>query len=327
VKRIIPKNEIIPNYLWHIYAISNIWAEKKLEYSIKYKSMMSDEDKNLLNENRTYLAWGNGRGGVFSGFLFFIPLSFDEMTYEKYLSYLHLLIESVSIGKWDKFKDKYDFEYDMTNTEFSEPQIEFLRRYLITIEKYFYDYRDTLWKEHNTFLNETAVYLIEYFRKLNAVEKWEMYLNKKYPYDEFKIILTVANKNLPSANNLSRNRYNFYYQPNSKEELCKFILHEIGTNLLTEELYINYEDKELQGKFITDNNLIWQSFEVLAEYCKSKIFKVESDILDGNMFGGGNYYFKDFFDYYETVNWNNSNIRYSSVMKDAIIYVTSLRDK
>ena len=326
MKKIIPKIEFLPNYLWHIFAISNLWDCENLEYSTKYKKMISDEDLNFLYDNRDLLAWGNGRGGVFSGLLFFIPLSFNYMKFEEYIEYINLLIESAASKDWNEFKEKYDFKYDMTDVVFSKTQIDYLKRYLIIIEKYYSDYLDKLWNTHNTLLSQTANYIIEYFNELNAIEKWESFLKKYFPSNEFNIILTVANKNLPSANNLSRTRYNFYYHPNNEKKLCKFILHEIGANLLGNDLHKNYKDNELKFNFINENNLIWQAFEALAEYIKSEIFNVEAEVWDGTIFGGGTYYFKDFFKFYNDYNWNKSNNNFSAIMKEAIYYVNKQRN-
>lgn len=321
MKKIVPEIEIFPNYIWHIFAIANLWDSKNLEYYIKYKEMIYDEDSIFLFNNRNLLAWGNGRGGEFSGLLFFIPLSYSYITYNEYIKYLNLLIKSIASKDWKEFKDNYNFKYDMTDVDFTKANIDFLKQYLSIIEKYYFGYLNELWKYHKNLLNQTSNYLLDYFKKLNAIEKWESCLNKKFPADEFLIILTVANKNLPTANNLSRNRYNFYHQPNSKEKLSNLILHEIGTNLLFEDLHNNYKDEELQTEFIKKNNLIWQSFESIAEFIKSKIFKIDVEIWDGEMFGGGNYYFKYFYDYYKSFSWKNIDVNYQELMKKAVLHV------
>lgn len=323
MKKINPKIEQLPNYLWHVFAIANLWNKENLEYTQKYQNMISIEDREFLHTNREFLAWGNGRGGGLTGLLFFIPLGFDFMNFEAYLSYLDLLIDSTKTRNWEMFKQKYEFNYDMSEIVFPKEQIEYLDRYLGIIMNYYSNYSIKLWPEHEAGLRISAEFIDGYFKDLRAIEKWEKFLNKQYPPDELNIVLTVANKNLPSANNLSRTRYNFYFQPDSKEGLCKFILHEIGTNLLEKDLHLNYKDKELQTALITANNLVWQSFEALAEYSKTLIFKVETDLFRGEMFGGGRYRFPDFFRFYTGYDLDKSDLDYAAVMKEAVLFVVN----
>jgi hypothetical protein len=327
MKRIVPKIEILPNYLWHIFAISNLWDRNDLEYSKRYQSMISTDDLLFLYKNRNLLAWGNGRGGEFSGLLFFIPLSFSYITFGEYENYLELLIRSIDSKDWDKFRKKYELTYDMTDVNFTKAQRDFLKQYLSIIKKYYSDYHDILWRTHKTLLKQTSNYLENYFDTLNAIERWESFLHKRFPADEFNIILTVPNKDLPSANDLSRSRYNFYYQPDSSDKLPGFILHEIGSNLLSEDLHSNYENKELQIQFIVENNLIWQAFESLAEYFKSEIFKIEPEMWSGEMFGGGTYFFSDFYDFYKSYCWDKSDMHFSYIMKEAIMYIHSEKNR
>jgi len=321
MKKIVPKIELLPNYLWHIYAIANLWSKDKLDYSIIHKSMMSVENRDFLHENRELLVWGNGRGGRFTGLLFFIPLKLEFMDFAEYLSFLDSLFNSIKSRNWVMFKEKYDFHYDMSKIVFSKEEIDFLESYNGIMKRNHSEYLNKLWPVHKVRLKETADFITGYFEEKRAIEKWEEFLNKQFPADELNIVLTVANKSLPSANNLSRTRYNFYYKPDSKEDLCKFILHEIGTNLLSEDLHINYKDEELQTKVINENNLVWMAFEALAEYSKSIIFETEKAVWSGEMFGGGMFRFSEFYEFYNTYNWDKSNLNYATVMKEAVLFV------
>jgi hypothetical protein len=321
MKNIIPKIEFLPNYLWHIFAICDLWNKPTLTYKLENQNYISQDDRLYLNKNRERIAWGNGRCGDMMGLLFAIPLGLREISFEDYLEYLELLIKASIENDWVYFVEKYDIVYDMSNVQLPESYIKFLKRYKTIISNNYKCYLNKKWQTHQVKLHTTAEYIDHYFGKLNVINSWEDFLGLTLPLENFEIILTIANENLPSANDLSRHRYNFYYEPNNLEHLVTFILHEIGTNLLSEFLHKNYNDPDLQTEFIQQNNLCWQAFESLAEFTKAQLFNMKAEIWNEEIYGGGKYRFPVFYDFYSKIDFKNNKLPYDKLMKNAILHV------
>jgi len=186
----------------------------------------------------------------------------------------------------------------------------------------FEHYSKSIWPIEQNKLEKVAKKINTFFMKKRYIEKWEQYLNIEFPGDQFSIVLTSANKNAPSANNLNRTRYNFYYQPESFEDLTIFISHEIGTNLLMESLMRLHKDKNLKNNFKTDQDfytLVYNAFESLAEYYNAKILGIVPSIWEGELFGGGELKFKIFFEFYEVALSRNQRISPYDLMKESIL--------
>lgn len=88
-KKVTASVEITPNYIWHVFALSNLWDRPDSPYSDQYGQTIPEADKQFLYEHRDLIAWGGGigRGGMLAGGLFMVPLQ-NEITPEDYFAYL-----------------------------------------------------------------------------------------------------------------------------------------------------------------------------------------------------------------------------------------------
>ncbi len=286
-KRIICRVELIPNYIWSILATADLWDTKTLTNIPNYDT----RDMDILFKYRDLIKWGNGRVGALTNLLFFHPLAKGEMSADEYLNFLAeikegLLYEEAKVLNLLRFKS-------LTKQGFDE-----IRPIIIKIIEVFkrnlHIYIDEVWEFHKEILNNKKLEMDTLLNQEDMIGKWEIFLGVKFPGDVFDIILSYDNSKMPSANNLSRTRYNFYYNDN----LVNFLQHEIGTNLLGESMSSLYDDKDMLDSAILDNNLIWLAFESLAEYIKGILF-YQRDVWEGEMFGGGKYNFVWFFQHYE----------------------------
>jgi hypothetical protein len=287
-KKIDIKVEVIPNYLWSLFASANLWEKQSARNCPSYHK----QDIEFLYQYRQFIRWGNGRCGIFTHLAFFYPLSEKELTPLEYFE----LLEKMKVDIIEE--NPFIFERLYFQTENPHDELQVVKTIFLEFMEIFNRnvsiYEKEQWHYYQKVLNEIKIYSENELNEYDIITKWEKFLEIDFPADSFQIILTHANENLPSGNNLSKFRYNFHMNDN----LQHFLEHEIGTNLLHDSLNALRKDALLNKDFIKDNNVLWLAFESLAEYFRGIIFK-RRDEWDGEMFGGGKYHFDWFFDYYE----------------------------
>src|SRR3989339_931608 len=326
-KSIRASTELLVNYYFHLFMAADIWEiGDKNQYQKEFRESLSITDRNFIYDNRNLIAWGNGRENIFSQLLFFTPakLSFSSKT--ELADYFSLLSESFRNDDLLGFKAKFHNEISENNESGlltkKNSLLPILNKLIDIYINNFEHYSKSIWPIEQNKLEKVAKKINTFFMKKRYIEKWEQYLNIEFPGDQFSIVLTSANKNAPSANNLNRTRYNFYYQPESFEDLTIFISHEIGTNLLMESLMRLHKDKNLKNNFKTDQDfytLVYNAFESLAEYYNAKILGIVPSIWEGELFGGGELKFKIFFEFYEVALSRNQRISPYDLMKESIL--------
>jgi hypothetical protein len=308
MKKIVCKIEIVPNYLWSLFAAANLWDKESPQESPAY----SQKDIEFLYANRQLISWGNGRGGIFTHLAFFYPLSEKELSPVEYFELLDKLKQGL-IEEIPFYIERLFFRTENQHNELQQNK-PILLEFIDIFKRNFSIYEKEQWNQYQIELNEIKQVAEVELNEQDIIGKWENFLNIDFPADSFEVILSHANKKLPSGNNLSKYRYNFYMHDN----LQNFLEHEIGTNLLSDSKNSLYDDSELKKDFIRKNNVIWLAFESLAEYFKGIIFGIR-DEWQGEMFGGGNYHFDWFFDFYEKTIHLPLEKNPKSIMKEAAL--------
>jgi len=97
LKRVECTVEIMPDYIWHLFAISNLWDNDNSPYGEKYGYSVPAEDISFLHQNRDYIIWGHGRAAEFTRLLFFIPFS-HEISPDEYFAYLDNIQKAAGDG-------------------------------------------------------------------------------------------------------------------------------------------------------------------------------------------------------------------------------------
>lgn len=328
-KEIIGTIEIVPNYLIHLFIIGEVWKDNKKnnpEYHSKYSKYVIKEDIDYIRSNRNFIAWGTGQTGPLTSILFFLParITNDKTEMEKYF---HLV--------QDCFIEKENFKhFNETYPESAVPdgfiddfwkvkdnfKNEFFKLSDIVLRNYD-AYEKNVWPIERKKLEDTARLLTEKFKGTRSIEKWENHLKQKFPGDKFEIVLTTANLNAPSANNLGPTRYNFYYNPGHLDGLIDLIHHEIGTNLLEKSMNKLKSDINLAKKIKAsgeNTSVIWRAFESLAEFYKAKLFNTKRNVWKGVLFGGEKYYFNVFFEIYDKEYRKNPELSSLEMMRKGV---------
>ncbi len=301
LKRVECTVEIMPNYIWHLFAISNLWDIDNSPYGERYGYSVPAEDISFLHQNREYIIWGHGRASEFTRLLFFIPFSHD-ISPDDYFAYLDNIDKAAGDGDWLSFLEKYCPRCIDANIsfEFSDEQITIFRGIADIIKSNYSFYRDKIWGDVEKYLEKEKDRIDSAFHDQDIIHSWEMALEMKYPGEGFYPVLTYANgmDNLPSANNLSDSRNNFGVPENSTQYNIDLIIHEIGVFALMPVILLLFADDSLQTKFIQENGITYQAIESFIEYKKEGITGSRK-IWEGELFGGGTFNFPWFFRFYE----------------------------
>ncbi len=319
-KEISSSVEALPNYLWHVFAISNLWDGKNSLYSEKYGHTIPKEDISIMHNNRSLIAWGNGASGKFTKLLFFIPLH-KKNNFSDYCKYLDEMIAASEKSEWETFARKYcDDEADIeivTAYAFHSTEIKALDSIAKVLKNNYKQFEKTAWKDIKPILDRQAQLIDSFFRGKNIIEKWEKNLDMEYPGNFFVPVLTYANAidNLPSANNLSSTRNNFGITPKYTDYTIKLIQHEIGIFILMPTILSLFNDTDLQTDYINSNSLIYQAVESFIEKKKANI-SGKSEKWEGELFGGGQFDFQWFFEYYEQ---HEKKYKAEMLLKNAIL--------
>ncbi|MFA8433699.1 MAG: hypothetical protein ACEPOZ_04200 [Marinifilaceae bacterium] len=319
VKKVECSVEIMPNYLWHIFALSNLWNHDSSRYSDRYKNTIPKKDKDFMYEHRDLIAWGNGATGKYTVLLFFNPFS-DEISYKEYCHYLDDLLKYGPQSKWKEFADKYSKEENnkqtISNCSFTKQDFEILTEITAIIKRNYPTFKKEIWKNTKQILEQEKLAIDAAFAGNDIIGLWENALQMKYSGDSFTPVLTYANAldYLPSANNLTDSRNNFGLSGKNTEYTIDLIVHEIGIFVLMPTILSIFKDPALQTEFNKKNSVVYQSFESLIEKKKGDIAG-KRKTWEGKIFAGGKYDFPWFFNYYEK---NGKGMEIEQLLRNAI---------
>lgn len=313
-KLIVPTVEIVPNYLFHLFVVGEVWADRRMDYShyrLSYSKWVRPEDIRFLNEHRQMIAWGNGQSGPLTALMFFLPTRTGKIDSKKDLERFLCLARR-------SFENKAGIQvFNAAYPELALPeryiesfwqskgdyQAEFFRCAEILLANYD-AYEKHVWPIERRKLRQTANLLRKNFEGSASIEKWEALVQRSFPGRRFEIVLTSANRQAPSANDLAPTRYNFYGTTENLRDLKDLILHEIGANLLAEDRKTISADplvrKRIEEAGLEPDRIIWRAYESLAEFYKARLFSIGRAEWQGVAFDGEPFHFPAFFETYES---------------------------
>ncbi|HLP05990.1 MAG TPA: hypothetical protein VK152_11235 [Paludibacter sp.] len=294
--------EIMPNYLWHLFAVANLWNIEKSDYADKYRSTVAKNDLDYLYQQRSLITWGNSTSGMFASFLFFTPFV-NEMPENGYFAYLDALEKAAKTSEWLPFMEKYCPQYinQIGSIKTSSEDIEVFCRIKGIIVKNFSQYKTRVWPEEKSRLYKLKAKIDVAFQNDAMISRWESALNTKYPEQDFYAVLTYPNgidTGLPSANDFSSSRDNFGVAENNIDQCIDLIIHEIGIFCMMPLLHELQSDQAYQTAFYKEKNVVYQAVESYIEYKKGGLDKNRVE-WKGAMFNGNRFDFPFFFKYYE----------------------------
>ncbi len=257
-KRITGSVEIMPNYLWHMFAASNLWDKPENPYGDKYGHTIPETDRQFLYDNREHIAWANSQGGMLAGGMFFVPLQ-SETTIERYIAFLEEATATVP----DSFVS--------------------LCKELIRIMRDNYPrFEREVWPLLEPDLEKAKAMIEARFSGTDPIAMWETNLGLPYPGEKKELVLTYANHvGLPSANDLGPERNNFGIIPDERavEWVYQTVLHEIGIYIIMPTIKKLMADTALQTDFLLSGNIVYVAFETFAEKRKDEIFGGERRVF------------------------------------------------
>ncbi len=338
-KRIVATTEIVPNYLLHLFVVGEVWKDHNMdnpEYRSVYSRFVRQEDIAYIRDHRKFLEWGNGNSGVLTPLLFFLPTRTgsidDKAKLEQYLTLAKATFKDKSA--FSRFNSAYpkmavpDAVIEMFWKSKDSYQDVFFQMADILLRN-FDSYAQNVWPLERAKLDRTASLLDQKFKGSHSIEKWEEFVQTKFPAEHFEIVLTTANKGLPSANDLAPNRYNFYFSPEDMDSLVDLIHHEIGTNLLRESRSMLEQDSGLcrvKVRNVRCDAVLWRAFESLAEFYKEKVLSSSRKAWTGTAYDGKAYDFPIFFKVYDAEYDKNPHLPPGEMMRRGIERFLSLQE-
>ncbi len=292
--------ELVPNYVWHVFALSNIGDREVSEYKEMYGHTMRAADAELIHRHRELIAWGNGRSGRLTGVLFFVPLS-NAMAPPEFLEYLDDLHDAAATSSWETFLDRYDGSgNERDQLALSSGDVAVLAEVCRIFKANLPRYEKEVWPETRSILQREKSRIDKAFAERDVIGRWEAELGMELPGPGFVPVLTLANAidHLPSANNLSLSRNNIGVSGQGTEHVIDLIVHEIGIFTLMPVIIELFEDPQLQSPIVQQHNVVYQAVESFIEWTKGRI-EGTPRVWEGEIFGGGHFDFRWFFEYFE----------------------------
>lgn len=288
-KRIQAIIEFDINYLWHLWNMGNLWDQKPNTYHQLFEHTVSSHDRKILYANRELIAWGNGRIGILTWLLFFYPLQ-TEKSKEELLQYFMEINNQLQSCTREDVENDEDLAYYENRTAI----INILAVLINNVDRF----DKEVWLQIIPQMTGIRDKLNNYLQENDLIQKWENHLQTEFPTETLNLLLTIANQYMPSANNISSSRYNYYCETDNFEKFIGFINHELAANIMHSMVSDLSTDPELNIPEITEPNLLWVAAESMFEYQNYLLFN-QADIWQGNMFGGGKIRMKEFIDYYK----------------------------
>ncbi len=293
--------EIMPNYMWHLFALSDLWNNGNSQYYKMFGSTVYQADINYLHNNRSLIAWGNGSTAALTEILFFRPFK-NKISSSEYFDYLDCFSKALKNSQWKDFFTRYcpECNQQMTVPKKSDEEIKLFDNIVDIIKRNYSQYKKEVWPEVSQKLNQYGEKIDSYFKNKDIINLWEKELKIPYSREGFYPVLTLANAidHLPSANNLSVSRNNFGVDIENIDWTIDLIVHEIGVFILFPILDNIQHDTELKTLFNNENNVIYQAFESYIEKKKEDITG-KKVVWKGKMHNGATFNFPFFFEYYK----------------------------
>jgi hypothetical protein len=252
-KKVTATVEIMPNYLWHIFASSNLWDKSENPYGEEWGYTIPAIDRQFMYDNRELVAWGNGRGGMFYQAMFFTPLR-NEISIGEYIAYL----EEAGVG-------------------IPEPLASTATEMTRIIRDNYPAFEWEVWPAIEPKLLRAKEMIEARFAGTDPIALWERNLGMEFSGDRKELVLSYANginNFLPSANNITAERNNFGILPEdwSVDYVCGTVLHEIGIFTFMPVNSTLQSDISLQTDFLKSRNTVYVACETFAEKRKDDIF-------------------------------------------------------
>lgn len=265
------------NYVTHLYTLGNIGYNDS-EYAKNYAYYLSEDDKQILQQHKDLLIFGQGKVGSLTPFFFFIPAYADLKTQEEYKTYFENI--STAIDK-KSFKPIEDYIPDqikeiLDNNTFNE--LILVRKELNEISevyiKNFKLYKEEIYPKISKELEAKKNHLNNRLDNNNIIDNWQRETNYNWDKGDYIYLLFRAGKNGPSFNNLSDNINSCYYKID-ENYIVDMFSHEFGIflmydsiNPLMEKYKIKYP--EYKNKY-TVGRVYWMAYEMLSIFFNIKI--------------------------------------------------------
>ena len=310
-KPVVASIEILPNYLLHLFVVGGVWESADKSYARRQAGTVQQADRDFLKAHRESIAWGNLADGGFKVRLFFFPAYKGFSTKKELQDYFEALVSASKKGDFKEFERTYGrinepFRMELDQAKNRPDDLLLLHRFAQIIVMNFPTYRDHVWPSQKRSLDRIAAKVDLYFQERDHVGEWEQVLRMPLPVSQWQVILTaIGGNDVPSANNLSRDRYQFYCQPDDFKGLVGMIDHEIGTDILSPTFWELFKDDDLTTRThaagLEPRQLFYKAFENLAEFSKSRLGN-NTQTFEGPMLDGkGSFEAKTFFAIYAEV--------------------------
>ncbi len=251
-KKITASVEIMPNYVWHILASSNVWDDPENPYDEAYGHTIPAADKQFIYDHRTLFAWGNSRLGTLTVGVFFAPLQ-QPTTIDDYLAF------------------REDFSTTMPDS------LQAIYRETSRIFRENYEaFEQQVWPGIEPKLLQAKGMIEARFVGEDPIARWEENLGRSFPGEGKELVLSYANwvNGLPSANNFSMVRNNIAIVPEETAvgHIYELVLHEIGVFTCMPLIESLMSDPTLQTGFLQQGNSVYVAIETFFEKRKDDLF-------------------------------------------------------
>lgn len=286
-KQIVITAPFASNYLWHLLVVARI-GYKNTEYEEMYKNTIDSADIHYLNQHASYLVFGEGRSGIFTWPLIFLPSYLELESKNDFTRYYQILqnafttrnfkeiVSSYPTVKWDdpfiKMSSQLFFLSDDEIKELDEEiekHLPVLNKLTRIILHNISSYEKHVWPIAKQDMEKRLLFLQNYFNSHNYIMLWEEFMNTQFKEEKYYIQLNYASKNGSDANSLSYDKNIFFYDY-PIERTIEFISHEVGTHIVFPD-FINYSDT---CRF--DANKLYAAYEVLLMWYNRKVLNVNN---------------------------------------------------
>jgi hypothetical protein len=321
-KQIIGTTEFLPNYIFHLFQIGDIWGRGETKYSKEYGKYVSKDDAGFLHANRSDIVWANRNHGDLAQLLFWFPIENRCETKKQLEICFDDLIKFYSEGNFTELNKKYPGTtikgYEEILIKGKDKFIPMLKEFKKIYLGNYNAYKKNVWPKEEKKLNEASKKITEYFKDKNIFQKWEELAGFKHPADRYEAVLTSANcESGPAFNNLSSPdasviRNDACYSDNF-QYLVNFISHEMGIYVMkaafVNDLNRNPEVINNAKKAGEPRMVLWRVGETLAEFYNEKIIGKKPETLKGNAADGKPYDFDIFYGAYNREYAKNPKIQ------------------
>ena len=300
--------EIMPNYMWHLFTLADIWDQGTDQslYFQQYASTVPTSDLTTLHQYKDLIVWQNGNTSILTSLLFFTPFHThkSDTAYLQYLDALSKTFKTIATA-WTNFYTQYPTDSRSPLCTIAPEHVIIFDTIKNIIIRNYPTYQHKVWPKVEPILQQIKKSIDSTFADQMIIKNWEEKLNMPYLGEGFYPVLTYANgidRHLPSANNLSASRNNFGVTGTNLS--TDLIIHEIGIFTLLPILKSIYSDPSLQTAYNNQHLVVYQAIESFIEWKKGQITG-QSLPWQGKTPKGNNFNFPFFFQYYETQNRNN----------------------